>query len=81
MEDAPPSTPSSVEFGFVLRCGRGCGTYRHIEIHPDDGTVTSSQYEQPQAYKDYRKTRGTLGEVRLERLKTKGRHKGLRVVS
>lgn len=72
MEDAPPSTPSPVSFGFVLRCAKGCGTLRHVEIHPATGHVTGSSYQHNPAYVKYRKSRGTQAVVRLEHLKALG---------
>jgi len=71
MGDAPPSTPTSVRFGFVLRCNRGCGTTRHLEIHPATGHVTHSHYDQPKAYKEY-KAGLSKGEWRLADLENRG---------
>lgn len=51
MDTAPPSTPTTVEFGFVLRCDR-CGTIRHVEIDPTEGWVLSSWYDHPSDYKE-----------------------------
>jgi hypothetical protein len=82
MEDAPPSTHTTVRFGFVLRCARGCGTLRHLEIHPFTGVVTHSRYEQPPEYKEY-KAGKSKGDWRLEDLKAKGikKPRGLKAVS
>jgi hypothetical protein len=53
MEDAPPSTPSNVEFGLVLRCAR-CGTIRHVELDSITGHVMPGQswYDYPPDYKE-----------------------------
>jgi len=83
MDDAPPSTPSSVSFGYVLRCERGCGTYRHLEIHPVTGHVTHSHYDWTDEYLEYRRERGvTRAEARLDALKARGvKRPRLRAVS
>lgn len=67
MADAPPSTPSNVTFGYVLRCERGCGTHRHLEIHPATGHVTHSHYDWTPEYKAFRESLGmSRAEVRLD---------------
>jgi len=80
MGDAPPSTPSGVTFGYVLRCNRGCGTLRHLEIDPNTGEVTGSQYEHDPRYKAYIKSlESTPREARREDANRKRRR--LRAVS
>jgi hypothetical protein len=68
MGDAPPSTPSPVRFGYVLRCDRGCGTVRHLEINPFTGHVDGSTYDWTAEYKEFRQGKHR-GDERLADLK------------
>lgn len=49
-DDAPPTTPSKVKFGFVLRCTR-CATERHDEIDRRTGELVHRYYVYPTDYK------------------------------
>lgn len=70
MDTAPPSTPTTVEFGFVLRCDR-CGTLRHVEIDPVEGFVTGSTYDWPDDYRELG-TKLSRQELRLAEAKLWG---------
>lgn len=70
MDYAPPSTPTTVEFGFVLRCER-CTTVRHVHINPSTGDIASSTYDWPDDYRDVGVAL-SRAEMRLAEIKVHG---------
>lgn len=67
--DATPGLPTSVEFGFVLRCDR-CATVKHLELYRNTGQVYSTRYEYPADYRDLG-VKLTKGELRLAEIKAR----------
>jgi hypothetical protein len=69
-EDAPPSVPSSVRRGFVLRCAR-CVTLRHDHIDVA-GELVARKYDYPDDYA-WVGAKLSKAELRLAMLKQRRR--------